>query len=42
VTSKLILGFGKTSIYVSASCTGSAAAKQQNGTVLLFFILTKA
>jgi hypothetical protein len=41
VTSKLILGFGKTSIYVSASCTDSAAAKQQNGTILLFFILTK-
>jgi hypothetical protein len=41
VSSKLILGFGKTTICVSASCTGTSATKDQNGTILLFFIIIK-
>jgi hypothetical protein len=41
VTSKMIIGFGKTTVSVSASCEGSSAAKDQNGTILLFFIRIK-
>jgi hypothetical protein len=41
ISSKTIIGFGKTTVSVSASCEGSAAAKDQNGTILLFFIRIK-
>jgi hypothetical protein len=40
-TSKFILGLGKTVITVSASCTGASATKDQNATILLFFIIIK-
>jgi hypothetical protein len=40
-TSKFILGFGKTVISVSASCEGASATKDQNATILLFFIIIK-
>jgi len=41
VSSKLILGFGKTTISVSASCIDASATKDQNATILLFFIIIK-
>jgi hypothetical protein len=40
ITSKTILGFGKTMITVSASCPGSSDTKNQSGFVFLFFIKT--
>lgn len=42
ITSDLIIGFGKTVITITASCEGSSAAKDQNATILLFFIKIKA
>jgi hypothetical protein len=42
VTSGLIIGFGKTVITVTATCEGSSASKDQNATILLFFIKIKA
>jgi hypothetical protein len=42
VSSPLIIGFGKTVITVTASCEGSSASKDQNATILLFFIKIKA
>jgi hypothetical protein len=41
VSSKLVLGFGKTTISVSASCRGASAIKNQNATILLFYIIVK-
>jgi hypothetical protein len=40
-TSKFILGLGKTVITVRASCTGASAMKDQNATILLFYILIR-
>ena len=42
VSSGLIIGFGKTLITVTASCEGSSDTKDQNATILLFFIKIKA
>jgi len=42
VTSALIIGLGKTVITLTASCVGSSDAKDQNATILLFFIKIKA
>ena len=41
VSSKLILGFGKTMISVSASCRDASAIKDLNGMILLFLIIIK-
>jgi hypothetical protein len=41
VTSKAIIGFGKTVIKVTASIPGYEVSKEQNATVLLFFISIK-
>lgn len=38
ISSKLILGFGKTVVTVTATGAESSDTKEQNGTVLLFFI----
>jgi hypothetical protein len=42
VSSNLIIGLGKTVITVTASCEGSSDTKDQNATILLFFIKIKA
>jgi hypothetical protein len=42
VSSGTIIGLGKTVITVTATCTGSSATKDQNATILLFFIIIKA
>jgi hypothetical protein len=42
VSSGLIIGFGKTVITLTASCVGSSDTKDQNATILLFFIKIKA
>jgi len=41
VSSKFILGFGKTVVTVSASIPESSDTLEQNGTILLFFIVIK-
>jgi hypothetical protein len=41
VSSGLIIGFGKTIITVTISCDGSSDTKDQNATILLFFINVK-
>lgn len=41
ISSGFILGFGKTVITVKATCTESSATKDQNATILLFFIKIK-
>jgi len=38
ISSKLIIGFGKTVVTVSATCPESSDIKEQNGTILLVFI----
>lgn len=38
ISSKFILGFGKTVVKVTAEIPGSSDMKEQNGTILLFFI----
>ncbi|MCJ7697000.1 MAG: PKD domain-containing protein, partial [Thermoplasmata archaeon] len=41
IASKLIIGFGKTVITVTATAPDNSATKQQNATILLFFIIIK-
>jgi hypothetical protein len=41
ITSKPIFGFGKTIVKIIATAPGSTASKEQNATILLFFILIK-
>ena len=41
ITSKPIFGFGKTIIKIIATAPGNTASKEQNATILLFFILMK-
>ncbi len=41
ITSKLILGFGKTVVQVTVSAPGTGAFKEQNATIFLFFIKMK-
>lgn len=41
ITSKPIIGIGKTVIKITATAPGDSASKQQNATILLFFILMK-
>ena len=41
ITSKPIIGFGKTVITITATVTENSAMKQQNATLLLFFIKIK-
>lgn len=38
ISSKMIIGFGKTVVAVKATCIGSSDAVQQNGTIFLVFI----
>jgi hypothetical protein len=38
----IIIRFGKTVITLTATCEGSSASKDQNATILLFFIKIKA
>lgn len=38
ITSKSIIGFGKTVIKITATATGATASKEQTATILLFFI----
>jgi hypothetical protein len=38
----IIIRFGKTVITLTATCEGSSALKDQNATILLFFIKIKA
>jgi len=39
IKSKLIFGFGKTVVTVTATCTDSSATMSKNATVLLIFVL---
>ena len=41
ITSKPIIGFGKTVITITATVPDNSAMKQQNATILLFFIIIK-
>lgn len=41
ITSKPIIGFGRTVIKITATVPGNTASKQQNATVLLFLIIMK-